>query len=89
MEEVGRNEDNIFYLDKNLTDWCRHSNKAHGIQAENWHVLRVFGTNDEFKAALIMDSDTNEVIGEIYVNSLEDIACRIDVLKLANKKCPK
>lgn len=89
MKEVGRNEENVFYLDKDLTDWCRYSNSIHGIQSENWHVLRVFDLNNEYKASLIMDSFTNEVIEEVQVYSLEDIACKIDILKIANRKCPK
>ena len=89
MIEVGRNEENIFYLDESLTDWCRYSNKNSEIQSENWHVLHVLGTHYEFKTALIMNSSTNEVIDEVQAYSMEDIAVRIDMLKIANRKCPK
>ena len=85
MKELGRNEEYVFYLNEDGTYWCRYENALGSIQSENWHVLMVCDLNGAFSETLIMDSETNQIIDSLHTRNLESIACRIDILKLANK----
>ena len=85
MKELGRNEEYIFYLHEDCTKWWRYENPVNGVKSQNWHVLVVKDLTGDFKETLIMDSKTNQVIDTVASQSMEAIACKIDVLKLAYK----
>ena len=82
LEKLGENDKGTFFLDKDLTDWCRHSSLH--IPSKNWHVLKFYNLKNEFESTLIMDSITNEVISEMKgISSVEAIGTKIDWLKVA------